>query len=432
MHARLARLHRGCARADRGNPQLGRWQPDPSGPPQGQPAAPRLGARGPARAGLFGQFRSCPGSAGPAAIHPYEGGARAELLFLVIGGGNGHAELRRWAGEAGLSDCLWLPTYPPAERLAQSLSLPHAHIVSLAPACGARSWPPSSTACLRRRRPVVALGDGERILGPAAARAWDGLECRAGGEVAGTSRAIRRAHRACPSAHDLQLVVRARARAGALERRKIRGMDLSAYEKPVIFGNRNAAWRAARYLVNAFLFQGAILGLIPSPWKAALLRAFGAKVGKGLIWKPRVTIKYPWILKPVQQSIAEPSPSGCNPDGVQAALPRNSASRGPPGYRWAELKLSSAALPGHSSASPRALSGVSTVFSPSCRSLGVGVDVEQAGDDLAARPGAPAGRPWPRRGRSGRSRSASLRRLQHRAVVLGRPSLDRARLVVDV
>lgn len=74
-------------------------------------------------------------------------------------------------------------------------------------------------------------------------------------------------------------------------------MDLSAYQRPDIPGNRNIAWRAAWYLVGALLFQGAILSLIPSAWKAAILRAFGAKVGKGLVCKPRVTIKYPWFLE---------------------------------------------------------------------------------------------------------------------------------------
>jgi putative colanic acid biosynthesis acetyltransferase WcaF len=96
-----------------------------------------------------------------------------------------------------------------------------------------------------------------------------------------------------PAPDDMPLVY---TRKG-VKRRKIRGMDLSAYEKPVIPGNRNAAWRAAWYLVNAFFFQGAILGLIPSSWKAAILRAFGARVGRGLVCKPRVTIKYPWFLE---------------------------------------------------------------------------------------------------------------------------------------
>ena len=79
-------------------------------------------------------------------------------------------------------------------------------------------------------------------------------------------------------------------------RRRIRGHDLSLFQRPEIPGNRNAAWRVAWYLVNAVLFQSAVLALVPSSWKAALLRAFGARVGKGFVCKPRVTIKYPWFL----------------------------------------------------------------------------------------------------------------------------------------
>ena len=85
--------------------------------------------------------------------------------------------------------------------------------------------------------------------------------------------------------------------AAGTRRRRIPGMDLAAYVRPVIPGNRGLAWRAAWYLVNATLFQGAVLGLIPGRWKAALLRAFGARVGRGLVCKPRVSIKYPWFLE---------------------------------------------------------------------------------------------------------------------------------------
>ena len=95
------------------------------------------------------------------------------------------------------------------------------------------------------------------------------------------------------SAADLPLVHTSKG----IKRRKICSMDLGAYESPVIPGNRNIAWRAAWYLVNAFLFQGAVLSLIPSSWKAEILRAFGAKVGRGLVCKPRVTIKSPWFLE---------------------------------------------------------------------------------------------------------------------------------------
>ncbi|BDG09636.1 WcaF family extracellular polysaccharide biosynthesis acetyltransferase [Anaeromyxobacter paludicola] len=34
----------------------------------------------------------------------------------------------------------------------------------------------------------------------------------------------------------------------------------------------------------------------PSRLKSALLRAFGARVGEGVVIKPRVTVKYPWNL----------------------------------------------------------------------------------------------------------------------------------------
>lgn len=79
--------------------------------------------------------------------------------------------------------------------------------------------------------------------------------------------------------------------------RKIARLDLGAFERPAIPGNRGLAWRAAWYLVNALFFRGAILGLLPSRAKAALLRGFGARVGAGLVCKPRVSIKYPWFLE---------------------------------------------------------------------------------------------------------------------------------------
>ena len=79
--------------------------------------------------------------------------------------------------------------------------------------------------------------------------------------------------------------------------REIAPLDLARFERPAIEGNRGIPWRVAWYLVNAFLFQGAIFGLAPSRFKATILRAFGAKVGRGLVCKPRVSIKYPWFLE---------------------------------------------------------------------------------------------------------------------------------------
>jgi putative colanic acid biosynthesis acetyltransferase WcaF len=80
----------------------------------------------------------------------------------------------------------------------------------------------------------------------------------------------------------------------ARRRRKVAAVDLGAYRRPVIAGNRNRAWRIAWHLCSALVFQSALA--LPSAWKAALLRLFGARVGRGLVVRPRVTIKYPWFL----------------------------------------------------------------------------------------------------------------------------------------
>lgn len=79
--------------------------------------------------------------------------------------------------------------------------------------------------------------------------------------------------------------------------RPIARLDLTRFRKPVIPGNPAYLRRAAWYLLNALFFQGPILGLVPSRMKSALLRGFGARVGKGLTIKPRVSIKSPWFLE---------------------------------------------------------------------------------------------------------------------------------------
>lgn len=79
--------------------------------------------------------------------------------------------------------------------------------------------------------------------------------------------------------------------------RPIARLDLGRFERPEIPGNPGLGRRAAWYLVNALFFQGAILGLIPASVKCTLLRAFGARIGRGLTIKPRVSIKSPWFLE---------------------------------------------------------------------------------------------------------------------------------------
>lgn len=53
--------------------------------------------------------------------------------------------------------------------------------------------------------------------------------------------------------------------------------------------------RLVWYLVNRVFINTSIL--FPSSFKPSMLRLFGAKIGKGLVIKPKVNIKYPWFLE---------------------------------------------------------------------------------------------------------------------------------------
>jgi putative colanic acid biosynthesis acetyltransferase WcaF len=58
---------------------------------------------------------------------------------------------------------------------------------------------------------------------------------------------------------------------------------------------RNIVVRGAWYIVNALMLNSYLLPF--SSFKRSCLRLFGASVGKGVIIKPKVNIKYPWKLK---------------------------------------------------------------------------------------------------------------------------------------
>ena len=69
--------------------------------------------------------------------------------------------------------------------------------------------------------------------------------------------------------------------------------DLSKFDKDWYKPGRPFHTRVIWYLINYFFIKS------PFPFygiKRFLLRAFGAKIGKGLIIKPHVSIKYPWNL----------------------------------------------------------------------------------------------------------------------------------------
>jgi len=73
----------------------------------------------------------------------------------------------------------------------------------------------------------------------------------------------------------------------------IPAVDLSAYDASW-YKPGGAVKRIVWYFCNAF-FIGSRLPF-PSRLKCALLRVFGAEIGRGVVIKPKVNIKYPWFL----------------------------------------------------------------------------------------------------------------------------------------
>jgi putative colanic acid biosynthesis acetyltransferase WcaF len=72
-------------------------------------------------------------------------------------------------------------------------------------------------------------------------------------------------------------------------------MNLAHYDNRHYRPGAGALKCALWYIVNALLFDS---WLWPEMrLKRALLRIFGARVGRGVIIKPRVNIKYPWHLQ---------------------------------------------------------------------------------------------------------------------------------------
>lgn len=70
--------------------------------------------------------------------------------------------------------------------------------------------------------------------------------------------------------------------------------DLASYSNSWFYAG-NPVKRVIWYFVNACFF---ICPLFPfSSVKVFLLRLFGAKIGRGVIIKPSVNIKYPWKLR---------------------------------------------------------------------------------------------------------------------------------------
>jgi putative colanic acid biosynthesis acetyltransferase WcaF len=71
--------------------------------------------------------------------------------------------------------------------------------------------------------------------------------------------------------------------------------DLSAFDNSWYDPGRTKSVRILWYYVNIIFFRSYWLPL--SFLKRSLLRVFGAKIGKGVVLKPGVNIKYPWLLE---------------------------------------------------------------------------------------------------------------------------------------
>jgi len=72
-------------------------------------------------------------------------------------------------------------------------------------------------------------------------------------------------------------------------------MDLSRYDRRGYTPGAGVGKRLTWYIINALFFDSWLLP--SSPIKRGILRAFAARVGAGVIIKPRVNIKYPWRLE---------------------------------------------------------------------------------------------------------------------------------------
>ncbi len=72
-------------------------------------------------------------------------------------------------------------------------------------------------------------------------------------------------------------------------------VDLSGYQNTWYNPGRSRVVRILWYLLNAIIFINPLMPLYGL--KRRVLRLFGAKIGKGVVIKPNVNIKYPWNLE---------------------------------------------------------------------------------------------------------------------------------------
>ena len=80
------------------------------------------------------------------------------IVFLFIGGGAGKEKLERAVGQSRLKNCIFRP-YQSRARLAESLSFPDVHLVSLQPQLEGLIVPSKIYGIAAAGRPVIFIGD---------------------------------------------------------------------------------------------------------------------------------------------------------------------------------------------------------------------------------------------------------------------------------
>jgi putative colanic acid biosynthesis acetyltransferase WcaF len=71
-------------------------------------------------------------------------------------------------------------------------------------------------------------------------------------------------------------------------------VDLSLFDNRRYLPGRSRLIRGLWYFISLLLFESGWFPLMGP--KRAILRLFGARIGRGVVIKPRVWIKYPWRL----------------------------------------------------------------------------------------------------------------------------------------